>query len=85
MLLAHNETEGQFTQLMYLRILLGLVQDTSCLPDDKLLALWTLLRKVIDSKMCTLKEIQALLDHLNFTCTVMAPGHTFCEHLTCLT
>lgn len=49
----------------------------SRLPEDKLFCLADLLQTSIQVSKLTLKELQALVGHLNFACRVVTPGRPF--------
>lgn len=79
--LAEEKSKGPAIRLMFLGIKLDTVQGSSSLSQDKLTALKALIEDMIGRKKCTLKQIQVILGHLNFTCRVVPPGRAFCARL----
>lgn len=48
---------------------------------DKVVRLRQLLTELLAKQKCTLKQLQAVLGHLNFACKVVSPGRAFCTRL----
>lgn len=75
--LAHEKTEGPVQVLTFLGVELDTVQQMSRLPEAKLLALRDMIRSFRGRRKATLRELQHLIGHLNFTCKVVSPGRAF--------
>lgn len=67
--------------MTYLGIELDTITQTSRLPREKSTALKEFIVQLLPLRKVTLRQIQSLLGHLNFTCRVIAPGHPFCGRL----
>ncbi|KAJ7331886.1 hypothetical protein JRQ81_014066 [Phrynocephalus forsythii] len=76
--LAQEKTEGPTERLTYLGIEIDTIRGISRLPSEKVQALRDTLESLLKKRKCTLKELQSLLGHLNFTCRVVTPGRAFC-------
>lgn len=63
--------------LAFLGLELDTVQQTSRLPEGKLVALCSQIQAFRGCKTATLREMQQLIGHLNFACKVIAPGRAF--------
>ncbi|XP_067318612.1 uncharacterized protein [Anolis sagrei] len=79
--LAQEKTEGPSTSIVCLGIQLDSVRGLSLLPADKLSALRARIEEAAAKRKVTLRELQALLGHLNFACKVVSPGRPFCARL----
>ena len=75
--LAKDKTFGPSRQLEFLGFLIDTVEQSVKLPSDKLDKGIEALTSFLNREKCTLKELQALLGFLNFTCTVVIPGRAF--------
>lgn len=79
--IADGKTTQPTTKLVFFGIVLDTVHLESRLPDDKKEDLLCLLAEMVAREHCTLKELQHLLDKLNFASPVIVPGHTFTRHV----
>lgn len=75
---AEAKIEGPSSNLIFLGIELDSVQQYPRLLADKLATLQLLLEKGLAAKKMALKELQVLVGHLNFACSMVAPGGPFC-------
>ena len=65
--------------------MLDSVKQDARLPVDKLQKCRMLLRTFYKRRKVTLRELQSLLDVLNFTCSVIVPGRAFLRRTIDLT
>lgn len=78
--LAEEKNEGPCTVLTFLCIELDTVRQSSRIPQDKLDSLVILMEKMRQCCKVTLKKLQSLVGHLNFTCKAVALGSAFLWH-----
>ena len=71
--LVEEKTEGPTSTLTFLRIELDTPAQTCHLPHSKLCELRKRLGSFIGKKKFMLRELQEIMGHLNFACTVVAP------------
>ena len=69
--------EGLSTMLTFLGTELDTQLQACRLPDSKLKDLQQKLRELVKKRKVSLKELQELVDHLNFACRVIVPGRAF--------
>ena len=79
--LAEKKTEGPATSLIFLDIELDTIQQTSRLPQDKLVSIRNIMQSLKGRKEVTLKELQEIVGHLNFAWKVVTPGRAFVRRL----
>ncbi|CAG2246681.1 unnamed protein product [Mytilus edulis] len=77
--LASDKTALPTTLLTFLGIEFDKQNLIMRLPNEKLVKLSQ--KDTLDSSKITLKDMQSLLELLNFACKVVAPGRTFCRRL----
>ena len=63
--------------ITYLGIELDTIQQSSRLPDDKLIDLRIQIQELLHHAKVTLKELEEVVGHLNFACKVIASGRAF--------
>lgn len=83
--LAQDKKEGHTTQLVFLGITIDIVRMECRLPDDKLQAFCSEVRKACRLKKIKIREIQSLLGKLNFVCRVIPMGRIFSWRLAVVT
>ena len=69
--------EGPTTSLTFLGIELGTMQQALRLLDNKLADLRTSIAILLQRQKVSLEELQQIVGHLNFACSVVAPGQAF--------
>ena len=75
--LAEEKTESPATVITFWGIELDSIQQSSRLPDSKLLDLRIRIRNLLQHTKVTLKELQEVAGQLNFACKVIAPSRAF--------
>ena len=83
--LAPEKTLDSNTVLKFARITLDSVLFEARLNEDKLAKCRVMLHNFYTRRTVTLKDLQSLIDLLNFTCIVVAPGRAFLRRLIDLT
>ena len=66
-------------------VLLDSIKMEACLPLDKLTRTKEALHELSHKKSATLKELQSLIDTLQFACKVVVPGRAFLQRIISLT
>ena len=79
--LAQEKMEGPALSFTFLGIELDTVQQTPWLPKSKLADLRIKIAALLQKQKMSLHELQEIVGHLNFTCRVIAAGHTFLHQL----
>ena len=79
--IAQEKTCGPSPVLQFAGITLDLINQEACLLEDKLQKCRLLLESFCKRREVTLRELQSLVALLNFTCSVIVPGHTFLRRL----
>ncbi len=79
--MAAHKREGPTTCLVFLGVEIDTVKGTLRLPKEKLDRLGALLTQWGDKKVCSAKEIQSLVGHLNHACKVVRPGRSFLRRM----
>jgi hypothetical protein len=83
--IAPEKTVGPSTILTFAGIELDTNTMEARLPADKILKTRSILSEFLCRRKATLKEVQSLIDLLNFACTVVPPGRAFLWRLIDLT
>ena len=78
---AAHKTEGPWTVVAFLRILVDTGRFELRLPPDKLARLQQMLQSWSGKRSCTRKELESLLGRLSQTATVVRQGRTFLRQL----
>ena len=79
--MANEKSEGPRKAITFLGIELDTIQQSSRLPEVKLVNLRTQIRVLLQKKKVTLRELQEVVGHLNFACKVISPGRAFLRRL----
>ncbi len=80
-LMAAHKREGPTTCLIFLGVEIDTIEGTLRLPKEKLDRLGAFLTQWGDKKVCSVKEIQSLVGHLNHACKVVRPGRSFLRRM----
>ena len=79
--LVEEKMEGPSTSLTFLGIKRDTRMQASRLPDNKLKEFQAWLSGLLRKRKVSLKGLQEIIGHLNFTCRVVAPGRAFFEKI----
>ena len=79
--LDQDNTQGPDTTLPFLGITLDTLKVEAILPQDKIDKCRSLSREFLTKKKVTLKELQSLIDVLNFACSAIVSGRAFLRRL----
>lgn len=83
--IAPEKTFGPNTVLSFVGIELDVINSEARLPVDKINKCNQIITDFMRRKKVTLKEVQSLVGHLNFACSVIVPGRAFLRRLIDLT
>ena len=79
--LATHKSEGPATSINFLSIVIDTVAEELRLPEEKLDRLRMLLVEWRDKKVCTRRDLESLIGHLNHACKVVRPGRLFLRRM----
>ena len=79
--LAEEKQVGPSTRMVFLGLELDTVQMEIRLPVEKILRIRELVASWRGRESCKLKELQSLVGHLQYACTVVSPGRSFMHRM----
>ena len=80
--IAQEKTEWSSSIIVFLGILLNGIEMTLGIPEEKRQKALYLLRKIMDKRKTTVKELQTLCGYLNFLNKVVYPGRAFLRRMS---
>lgn len=79
--IASHKTAGPATTLTFLGIEIDTIASELRLPEDKRQRLQTMLDEWGDRRVCSHKELESLIGHLNHACKVVRSGRSFLRRI----
>ena len=79
--IAYEKTEGPTTKICFLGLEIDSEEMVVRIPMPKIKEITQKIEGLLAHAKCTLKQMQSLIDSLNFACRAITPGRPFCRRL----